>query len=365
MSKRIVAMASHERPWSNVELIKDCGLIPYLLYREHDCESVMVGAKGGDYPYLNTYVKGLRMDSLPDGKTETKVKYISENAMNIDALVLRGVFSYNFPVAEAYKRNNPEGRIYLGLVANSIWMDKLDCEDDAFVNFMNSCDVIATSSEKMSDHLNRKWPWVIEHIPNGYYDFDKCDYEYDYACKENTILTVSRLGTSQKRTDILLQAFAMIADAIPDWNLKLIGNVEESFKPYIESFYEYCPQLRTRVIFEGELTDRKALMDEYRRAKIFALSSDVEGGTPNVISEAQHRGLVVATTKIDAYEEAIGYGRCGMASNTGEANEFAQILYDLATSPVLESLSRNAVAFANEHFDMRKYVDMIYELLFG
>ena len=33
--KRVVAMAPYERPWSNVELVKDCGLIPYLLYKNY------------------------------------------------------------------------------------------------------------------------------------------------------------------------------------------------------------------------------------------------------------------------------------------------------------------------------------------
>ncbi len=30
--KRIVALAPYERGWSNVELVKDLGLISYLLY---------------------------------------------------------------------------------------------------------------------------------------------------------------------------------------------------------------------------------------------------------------------------------------------------------------------------------------------
>ena len=40
-------MAPYERPWSNVELVKDCGLIPYLLYKNHGCDASMVGANGG------------------------------------------------------------------------------------------------------------------------------------------------------------------------------------------------------------------------------------------------------------------------------------------------------------------------------
>ena len=42
--KRVVAMAPYERPWSNVELVKDCGLITYLLYKNHGCDVSIVGA---------------------------------------------------------------------------------------------------------------------------------------------------------------------------------------------------------------------------------------------------------------------------------------------------------------------------------
>ena len=113
--KRVVAMAPYERPWSNVELVKDCGLIPYLLYKNHNCDVSMVGAKGGEYPYLEEYLQGVKMELLADGKKESKLAYISEHASEIDALLLRGCYPYNFPVARLYKEMNPEGKIYVGL----------------------------------------------------------------------------------------------------------------------------------------------------------------------------------------------------------------------------------------------------------
>lgn len=45
--KRVVAMAPYERGWTNIELVKDCGLIPYILYKNHGHDVSMVGTYGG------------------------------------------------------------------------------------------------------------------------------------------------------------------------------------------------------------------------------------------------------------------------------------------------------------------------------
>lgn len=54
--KNIVALAPYDRGWSNVEFLKDCGLIPYLLYKNHNCNVTFVGAQKEDWPYLDQYL---------------------------------------------------------------------------------------------------------------------------------------------------------------------------------------------------------------------------------------------------------------------------------------------------------------------
>ena len=207
---RVVAMASYERGWSNVELIKDCGLIPYLLYKNHGCDVSMVGAVGQEYSYQN-YIAGVSLEFLPDGKEETKLKYLQEYSEHIDGLILRGCYPSNFNVAKLYKQLNPQGKIYVGLDANSVWMDRIIWDKPEFREFMDNCDVIATSCSAMREHLQIKWPWKIEHIPNGYYDFHQRNIIPCFEEKENVILTVGRIGSEQKATHVLLEAFALIA----------------------------------------------------------------------------------------------------------------------------------------------------------
>ena len=107
--KRVVAITPFEAGWLNVELTKDCGLVPYLLYKNHNFDAVMVGVRADNYIYLNSYVKGMRMEFLQDGSMETKCRYIKENALEIDVLILRGCYFTNFCYAKIYKIYNPAG----------------------------------------------------------------------------------------------------------------------------------------------------------------------------------------------------------------------------------------------------------------
>ena len=362
--KRVVAMPSHEQGWTNVELVKDCGLIPYILYKNHGCDVSMVGPYSGPYPYYEKYVKGEKMEFLPNGGVTEKMRYIDANAKEIDALLLRGCYPSNFPIAEAYKLANPDGRIYLGLDANSHWMDRIKWDEPEFIKFMDDCDVIATSCRSVQKFLNEKWPWKIDYIPNGWYDFSHRQEEPVFENKKNVILTVGRLGTAQKATEVLLEAFARVADKIPEWQLRLVGGVEEAFQPYIKEYFLRFPHLSGRVRFVGLLADREALFKEYQDAKVFALPSDLEGA-PNVVSEALHAGCVTAVTKFDAYEDATDYGRCGLSAEIRDVDGFAGILYRLCTDKNLKLLSEHACQYSRLHLDMENITARVNEMLFG
>lgn len=361
---RVVAMAPYERGWSNVELLKDCGLIPYLLYKNHGCDVTMVGAPMEDYSNLK-YIEGVHLEFLPDGTQKSKDDYIRREAKNIDVLLLRGIYPDYLPVVQLYKRYNPKGRVYLPLDANSAYMDRILWQKPFIKEFMEQCDVICTSGIAMQRHLNEKWPWVIEHIPNGFYHFSDRDWNPEFEKKKNIILTVGRLGTEQKATHVLLEAFAAAADQIPDWELHLVGSVEEDFNQYLEQFWGRFPELKKRIYFLGQIADKEALYDKYLEAKIFALTSSWEGGTPNAVAEALYAGDVIAVTKIDEYEEATDYGRCGMAAGVGDVAGIQAILTKLCNSERLDEMSRHAYKYAREHYDMERIVKKVYYLLFG
>lgn len=103
----------------------------------------------------------------------------------------------------------------------------------------------------------------------------------------------------------------------------------------------------------------------YLSSKIFALSSVLEGGTPNVIGEALSSGCVIATTKIDAWEEAINFGKCGLASPVNDVVGFAQSLLRLCNDTQLEEKSQEAYSYSQNQLNMEKIVARLYLMLFG
>lgn len=362
--KRIVALSVDEG-WTNVQLVKECGTIPYLLYKNHSCVARMAGGRrNGGYPNQR-YIEGVQMEFLQDGGERAKIEYLRNNSQDIDCLLLRGPYPAYYLLADIYKAYNPIGKICLSLDANSGWMDRLQWTDPRFVRFMDQCDIICTSGRTMQTHLNEKWPWAIEYIPNGFYDHSDHKLSYRSDKKENIILTVGRLGTQQKATNVLLEAFAQIAEKIPDWRLHLAGSVARGFEGYLTQFWTEHPELKERIRFLGNIGDRETLYDEYERAKIFALPSVLEGGTPNVIAEALYAGDAIAITKIDEYRDATDQGRCGLAADIGDISGFADILLRLCQDEDLEAMCHRSHAYAKENFDMERIVARLYYMMFG
>lgn len=358
-AKRVAALSPVDG-WVNATLLKDCGVIPYLLHKNHGCDAAMVGKKVDEYPNLR-YVKGLRLDFLPDGDKEA---WLRREAADIDCLLMYGPYPAYYPQAKLYKALNPGGKLVLALDANSYWMDRIQWTEPAFRSFMDQCDVITCAGRTMQRHLNEKWPWSIEYIPNGFYNFSERPWHVDFEKKKNIILTVARLGMPQKATDVLLEAFARIAPQIPDWELHLAGGIDPAFQGWLEAFRERNPPLRERIRYLGNISDRDTLYDTYKRAKIFAMPSVFEG-FPNAIPEALYAGNAIAVTKIDEYPDATDDGRCGMASEVGDIDGFAGVLLRLCRSEQLDAMCRRALDYARSVYDMERIVARLYTLIFG
>lgn len=144
-----------------------------------------------------------------------------------------------------------------------------------------------------------------------------CNPEY----KEDIILTAGRLGTVQKATDILLDAFRPVA-LQTNYDLHLAGPVEPAFKAHIKKFREENPSLNNRVIFHGSL-DRDQLYSLYCRSKVFCLPSRVEG-MAIVFPEAMYYGNAIVTTRDVSLKyliEQYGFGLMVEKDNSGDLAE--------------------------------------------
>lgn len=358
-------------PLQNVQILKDRMVIPYLYYRHFGRSMTIVTRKTEDYPYL-AYLEGVRIAGLEyrDDKSRDYENacrhYLLRNYKKIDILFLYGPYPQYIPIAPFYKFLRPDGKIYLKLDANAFWMDRLPVWEEPYKLMFSSCDVISCESLKLQRLLSKKWPWKIEYIPNGYYDFFSVTTEpVPYSQKENRILTVGRIGTEQKNSEMLLEAFAKASGRLlkGGWRLRLVGSVEPEFHDWVREYFERYPNLKDSVDLTGPIYDKNQLFDEYKKAKIFVLTSRMEGG-PNVVSEALASCCVPVMTEIDSSGEATDEGRLGEVVPQEDSDYLARVFTRLCNDENrLQQDSEAAWRYLKRHLDYDKIVERLDLLL--
>lgn len=361
--RRIAAIAWTDRPWTNAELRKDIGMVPYLFHKNHGCEVKIVTGPGEEYPYLDD-MKGLNIEYLPDNSLETKFSWIEDNGKDIDLLMLYGVTIHNIYMAPFIKSVNPNCKVTCALDMNAEFADRIPFYESPYKEFFESLDLMWQSDSNMTMFLNEKWYWEVFCARNGYYNLKKGTSSVTYKPfeeRDNTILYVGRINDGPKGMSVLLNAFALIANQIPDWQLKIVGPIEHPFEEFIDTYYEYYPELYERVIFTGNIEDKDLLHQEYEMARIFATSTRFEGGTPNAVAEAVCSGDVMAVTQIEAYRDIIGENESGLSAPIDDTKAFADMLVELCTKKDLKQMSLCGYERAKKIY----YLDAIVGELYG
>lgn len=301
----------------NVNLVKEMGIMPYKLHKLFGYDAWLACYRLGEYDYLKDEVKGLNIDFI-DNKfnnyTLDGIKYIKQNGNKIDILQIFHITLYSFFYALVYKNINPNGKIYLKLDCSHKLIDKIKSLDFIRKKFLkiylDKVDIISVEQKRLHNQLIEllpKYKNKIINIPNGV-DFEyleRKNIHYEYSKKENIILNVARLGAEEKNTRMLLEAFAKINEVENSvWKLVLVGSIEKEFDVYIDKYFKDNPHLKDKVIFKGEISDRKKLFEEYKKAKIFCLTSDFESFAFALI-EAASLGDVIVSTDVGIVREII------------------------------------------------------------
>ncbi|MDE5716411.1 MAG: glycosyltransferase family 4 protein [Lachnospiraceae bacterium] len=343
-------------PLENVQLLKDRVLLPYVYYRAFGESLRLVTKCTEEYPYL-PYLKGAELIPLPKDAPhmESAVRYVSEHSRDIDLLFLFGARGEYMELAHTYKSLRPDGIIYLKLDTNIDWANAYPLYDNNFSLFLQNCDIISCETRRLQSFLCKKWLRPVEYIPNGvYYPLYPEAADIQFADKENIILTVGRLGTAQKNSMMLLYAYALAFPALKEpWKLVMAGSVTPSFQADYDNFCKEFPPLAPHIHLTGNITDKQTLYQYYKKAKIFALSSRAEGGSPNVFSEAAIFGCTVITTDVDASPDMTDNGRLGRVSPHMEDVE--------SFSGELLTLCQDSDYLARNFHDMRTYMREFFD----
>ena len=340
--------------FTNAELCKDLGIITIIFSKYLNYNSCILCNKNEEN-YDEVTKENIIMHYIVDENTTKNV------LINTDVLMLIGYYDFNLLMIEKFKLINPKGKVYVKLDMNIHWLNRI-VFDQHTINLLKERTLISVECKNLKKIIDQYWPLKVEYIPNGYYNTG-INRKIEYKEKENTIITVARLGTYEKATDVLLEAFKLASKILINWKLKLIGGIDPNFQVYIDNFININPELKDRIIFTGRINDRKLIEEEYRKAKVFCLTSRYEG-FPNVFAEAANKGCYIVSSDIDPAWDITDDKKYGSIFPINDYMALANELIAVCSNEVrLESVCTDIQAYSNKHFEWIKLCQKIDSFL--
>ena len=379
----------------NVNLIKSVGMISYYFYKINNFNSTILTDPHGNYPYYYTLVRGIKLKFIDQYKRinlfgrASIFKFLLFNSRKIDILSIMHLNASTVKYGALYKLLKRNGILYIKLDADhhikqgdlfekkyyykvkspwklvNYWIDIFSKKI-----FEKRFNLMSIETRELCDWLKQTYNQYKDkfiYIPNG---FDDNQLKYldikrkSFEQKENIIITVGRIGSDQKRTEVLLDAISKIKD-LKDWKVLLIGPIENvQFIEYFNNFLEKNPSLENTVYMTGEITDRKELFEYYQKSKIFCLTSYVES-FGIVLVEAGYFGNFLVSTNLYPVRDITKNGTIGKLFKIGDSDELAKILEELINN---EDLLRENFLKIQEHIDKnflwRNIVKKLYQEIY-
>ncbi len=179
-------------------------------------------------------------------------------------------------------------------------------------------------------------------IPNAI--FNETVYSLSPPAERKKIICATGRLIKLKRFDMLIDAFAKIADQIPGYMLFIFGEGEE--KNDLENQIEYLG-LKDRIILAG--TDPQAVKF-VNYASVFVLSSDFEG-MPNALLEALAMGVPCVSTRCEmGPDELIEDRVSGILTDVGSSEQLSEAMLEIIQDPdFAKKLSENGRKLLKTH----------------
>lgn len=328
---------------------KDFVLVPFYIQQVYDVNVTIVYPRTHLNEDMSESIRGIKLHPIQhaEGKNMTLyflkiVWYLLLNAKKIDTLMTFHIFMKAGRIPLLYKLLNRKGKAYVKLdiptyviervsnffkeegfnakIKKKLYrsyfksVDLFSCESSEAYNLLvNNSQLGAYFKEKLIILENGCDNLLIEELGVLPRTFDE---------KENIILTVGRLGTFEKNTELLLEALKDVD--FHDWKAYLIGPVREEFEPYVSTFFTENPQLKDKIIFTGAIYDKKTLWEYYSKAKVFVLSSRTES-SGIVLYEAKIFKNYIISTPVGASADVIADG-CGELTDIADPKPITEIL---------------------------------------
>ena len=173
------------------------------------------------------------------------------------------------------------------------------------------------------------------------------------SADSRVILSVGRL-TPQKNQALLIDAFADVAGRTPDLLLVILGEGPERGRLLTRA---KARGLADRVLLPGFVLDPSPY---FRRASVFALSSDWEG-LPTVLIEALAFGCQIVSTRCPTGPaEILADGTYGRLVPTADAAALGSAILDALRDPLPPALLRQRALDFSAERSVSRYVDVLF-----
>jgi putative glycosyltransferase len=346
MKKNITLMV---RTFRMEYLGKDGFLVPLYLGKTLGYEATIVYLQKGTDKDLPSEVEGVKFKPIKSfhdiGLGLKFYVYLLFHARKIDLLMRFHDSNETLFVSLLYKWLNPKGKAYVKMDLNPFNIDlkywtkkpfRRSIRKILYKKYLKWVDVFSCETSQAVEMQARFFSLVDKSaceklvlMPNGFDEDLLQKFNMNilpYSEKENLIITVGRLGSYPKNTEMFVKALGSVD--LKNWKVCMIGPIAETFQPVIDKFYTDYPEKKDTVIFTGPIYDRKELWEYYNRAKIFVLTSEYEG-CAIVYSEARRFANYIVTTDVGGARDMTDNFQKGSMVEHDNFEQLASILDEI------------------------------------
>lgn len=330
----------------NVHLIKDVGQIGNGIAQQNNYSAKLVCYQNStDYSYLKTEAKNITLDFIkPNGRLlfleKAVLKYIKNNAKNIDILNLYHLTKESVYYGLYYLLCNKKGKVYLKMdVYNEALTKKTIYSKNALFQkfhqiieewFLKKLTLVSVENPIALELIKEQYPVLQQKailMTNGVNDvfLDKnFPTIKSFDEKENIILSVGRIGATDKNFEMLLTAFSKAT--LPNWKLIFVGAVANGFDAKVEQLVLEHPHLKNQIILTGNIENRKELYEYYNRSRICCLTSPFESFGITFIEAMYFGNYVIGTKGMSSFNYITNDLQLGASIEVNDENALVELL---------------------------------------
>lgn len=361
MKKRFITIFPQGQ---NVHLVKDVGMVPYMLQKEGLYDSTIAFYEEEDkLPYLNDEVKGLKYKKVKKIFNKEALNilfFLLGNFRNYDVVMFFHLTLYKLLIAFIIKILS-FGRVkfYIKLDINpgiyNAGIDMPTIKNKIYKFFIQYIDVSTAETTEINEFLENKTFVKSKYLPNGFIKRELNNVE-----KEKVILVVARIGDPIKDHSTLLKALRRID--FKDWKVKIVGPIEKDFEREIDELYHKHTELKEKVFFTGNISDRQKLEEEYIKAGVFVLTSKYES-FGIVLVEAISKGCYIVSTDLPSARDVTNNQKYGALFQVGDDKKLSEILQGIIGNEKELPKTEEIIDFANQNFDWSVLAHRLYNYL--